>query len=346
MAIIQYSGLVNEIRGALNGSTLNKSKTIMTVSNKGVPSRSITEEQSVSRARFQRIQTAWKNLTPAQMADWSLLAENVPNINRFGEEVVLSGYNKYLEATINADVAQTFISYPIDTGPLQPVTFEDIVLSSIELVTYLDGSRAFLIRFSLIGASFATRFFVCDISKPLSRGVTSFSGSFRLMGSTQVSGTGQNILITSRDLPTSWSYQDGDRVAVRIYSMILGRGLVNYERIWLRDIGLVPLITSLTATPSSGSQPYVYRISFANKNIIDGVVYDFEFRTQTATGLCPVGLLTNPTNPTITPIMLQDEEFTSASNVPAGVCRTIEGRIVRVSDGAIVSVMQAFISNI
>lgn len=345
MAIIQYSGLVNEIRGALNGSTLNKSKTIMTVSNKGVPSRSITEEQSVSRARFQRIQTTWKNLTPAQQADWALLAENVPNINRFGEEVVLSGYNKYIEASINADLIGSFISYPLNTSPLSSPLFDDILLQSVETVTYPDGTRAINIRFSLLNGQFANHLFVCDISKPLSRGLTAFHGSWRFMGEVQVSGTGANVLITSRDLPASWQYQDGDRIAVRIYSMILGRGLVNYERVWLRDVGSVPIITSFTSTSYSRNPPRTYSIVFANKSLIDGVNYVFEVRSPlSSSSECVIPPVDSPVSVPPTEQLLAVGSFTSNYVVAAGLCQTIEARIVRVSDGSIISLMYFFIN--
>lgn len=346
MAIIQYSGLVNEIRGALNGSTLNKSKTIMTVSNKGVPSRSITEEQSVSRARFQRIQTAWKDLTPAQQADWALLAENVPNINRFGEEVTLSGYNKYIEASINADLIGSFISYPLNTGPLSPPLFDDIILQSIEPITYLDGTRAINIRFSLLGVQSGNKMFVCDISKPLSKGLTAFHGSWRFMGEVQGTGSVSSFLITSRNLPASWNYQDGDRVAVRIYSMILGRGLVNYERIWFRDIGLVPLISSLTASSYSGPAPYTYFIGFQNRALLDGVHYVLEGRTLTIVGSCPVLPLTNAISDNITTGFLNTGQASSTTSVPSNGCRAVEARIVKVSDGSIVSYNYFFISNL
>lgn len=346
MAVIQYSGLVNEVRGALNGSTLNKSKTIMTVSNKGVPSRSITEEQSVSRARFQRIQTAWKNLTPAQQADWALLAENVPNINRFGEEVVLSGYNKYIEASINADLIGSFISYPLNTSPLSPPLFDDVLLQSIEPITYPDGTRAINIRFSLLNGQFANHLLVCDISKPLSRGLTAFHGSWRFMGEVQVSGDGANVLITSRDLPSSWNYQNGDRVAVRIYSMILGRGLVNYERIWIRDVGIVPIILSFSVDKNSGEQPYLFSISFANKSMVDGVVYQFELRAVRQVGMCAVSPLSTPNVPSVAEALFMDEFYVSTTPVVAGQCGVFEVRIVEVATSEIISISSVSVNNV
>lgn len=346
MAIIQYSGLVNEIRGKLNGSVLNKSRTVNTIGGKNVPSLSITTEQSVTRARFQRIQTAWKLLSVGQQAEWSLLAENVPNRNRFGEEVVLSGYNKYMEATLNADVLGSSISYPLNTNPLSPPLFDDLTEPVLKLMSDIDGNRWMTIGFQVVNTAGGRKDFVCDVSKPISRGVTTFSGSFRFMGSSTVVGSVSNVLISSRYFPGSWVYRDGDRVAVRVYSLLNGRGLVNYERIWLLDIGIVPQITSFSSIPSTGAQPYVYSVSFANKGLIDGIVYRFEFRSGTIVGACPLSPLTSAYNIGASADLLANESLVSTANVPIGSCRTIEVRIVRIATGEIVSLLNTHINNI
>lgn len=346
MAVIRYTGLVSEIRGRLNGSVLNSSKTVYTIGNSPLPSHTVSEERSLSKSRFQRVQERWKLESEGDKASWAVLAANVPNRNRFGEEVILSGYNKYMEASLNAAALNTFISKPINTSPLAPPNFSELVAVSANYVEVGPGEFSFSVTVSIIGGDSSQKRIVAEVSKPISAGVTSFQGQYRLVGLTATNIANGNVPITAETWPASWRYTQGDRVAVRVSSYLLGRGLYNYTREFFVRVGQAPIISLFVSNKYSGSAPYTLTIGIDNKDLIDGVNYVFEVRGELQTGFCAISPLSGSVNNTATSALLADGSWTSNSSVASGSCRTYEARIVRVSDDAIISIQSFHISNI
>lgn len=117
MAVIQYTGAVNQIRGKLNGSTFNKSRTAFTLSSKQQAPRSFVGLQSGARNQFSQAQRTWKTLSDVQRANWQLAADNNPSRDRFGDQVILSGYNQYIKAHMRATAAGVTPPTSPDTSP-------------------------------------------------------------------------------------------------------------------------------------------------------------------------------------------------------------------------------------
>lgn len=346
MAVIQYTAIVNQVRGKLNGSVFNKSANGYTLTSKGQPPATITVDQSSSRARFKSAQQNWKLLSESDRSAWSLFAANNPNRDRFGNETILSGYNKYMECTINALVLGSFIQYPLNTDPVPPAPFDDLEITSLTLNFYPDGTRAFVITYNIINPISANKMFAFEVGLPMSSGVTNYTKSYRFMGFVQSSGAGTTGLMTSRPLPPSWVYRDTDRVAVRLRYYVPFRGVIGYETIAYVSLSGVPDITMFTSDKYSGTQPFVFNIAFFNKGVIDGVNYRFEARSQVGVGSCPLTPLTNSVNTAFTSDLFDTGTFTRTAAVASGSCATVEARIVHVPTGDIVSLQFFNINNI
>ena len=346
MAVIRYTGLVSEIRGRLNGSVLNSSKTVFTIGNSPLPSHTVSEERSLSKARFQKVQERWKLESEGDKASWAVLAANVPNRNRFGEEVILSGYNKYMEASLNAAALNTFISKPINTSPLAPPNFSELVAVSANYVEVGPGEFSFSVTVSIIGGDSSQKRIVAEVSKPISAGVTSFQGQYRLVGLTATNIANGNVPITAETWPVSWRYTQGDRVAVRVSSYLLGRGLYNYTREFFVRVGQAPIISLFVSNKYSGSAPYVYSIGIDNKSLVNGVDYRLECRSVTSSSGCPLPATTGARYGSMENALMTTGSFTESSSVNPGSCRSVTALIKRLSDDAIISIQSFHINNI
>lgn len=346
MAVIQYSGIVNQVRGKLNGSVFNKSATGFTMASKGQPPATITSEQSISRSRFQQTQQRWKLLTENEKADWQTFASNNPNRDRFGNEVILSGYNKYMECTLNALLYGSFISYPIDVTAVPPAPFDALFTTGLELQTFASGNRIFVLNWQAINPVPALRHLTFEVGKPMSRGVTNYTGSYRFMGFVSASGSASSGIISGRTLPAGWSYKDGDRVAVRLRYYVPFRGVVGYESISYVTLGNVPAITSFTSDKYSGSPPYTFTIGIFNKDAIDGINYVFEARAVNTEGSCALSPLSTPLNESLANSLLSTGTYTSTNTVANGRCLAVEVRVVHLPSNNIISLRYIHIHNL
>lgn len=99
-------------------------------------------------------------------------------------------------------------------------------------------------------------------------------------------------------------------------------------------------------TPTSGDQPYIFDISFNQKENF-GDHYSFEFAQHTTVDSCPVDLSARPPTVTITNELLLNETYTFTSgSVPVGSCRAAVARIRRLSDNSIIDAMTVTINNV
>ena len=114
MAIVQYSGLITQIRGKLGGSVLSKFNGGFSMYRKANPSKFGSDTQQQVRSYFSAFAGTWRTLTGSQRNDWNFVALNTPLYNRLGELRPISGfayfikYNQFLRDAgqgIVADVA-------------------------------------------------------------------------------------------------------------------------------------------------------------------------------------------------------------------------------------------------
>lgn len=236
MAIIQYTGIVNQIRGKLNGSVFNKSRNGYTLQRKPQPTQGRSGLQSRRRAVFAQAQRRWKDLTPVQQNQAQISANNNPTRDRFGEQVVLSGYNHFVKANVMSLLStQQFLDnmLPDSAEPYNYILAE----GSFSLFP-ADGGHRFHNQIAIIdvfNVNLAGLTFFFYVSVPLSSGITKYSGRWFLGGSLYFTSSGPSNGYEDLEFPNSLVQNypiavPGQRALVRLDAWDIKRGaLVNSQ---------------------------------------------------------------------------------------------------------------------
>lgn len=183
MAVVQYTGVVNQLRGKLNGSVFNKGRNSFTLQKKQQPPVGSRGNQSPIRARYSTIQRHWATLTVAQQNAWATCATNNPTTDRFGNPTVLSGYNQFIKANLfRLSVGLDMLDNPFtSTDTLVQLTSPSI--TGLNLQSNEFGESIISGEFSAAGAGNIFRYAVLDVSLPTSTGVTVYHRNWRRAGS-------------------------------------------------------------------------------------------------------------------------------------------------------------------
>lgn len=190
MAIIQYTAIVNQIRGKLNGSVFNKAKTVNTLQRKQQQPKGNRGFQSEIRSIFARFQRDWKALSNVSKQSWSTCASNNPTRDRFGNLVALSGYNQFIKASIMNDYGG---GAPLTTAYSSPAPSNHIITDVNQGLTFTATADGVSVAYDLLynlevyGSEWIVLF---EISVPVSAGVTNYHGRW-------VSVYGQAVLAFS-----------------------------------------------------------------------------------------------------------------------------------------------------
>jgi len=92
MALIQYTNLVADIRGKLNGGVHSRNKGGSIIRTKVTPTNPSTVYQQAVRSNVQQIANAYPNLlSDAQRASWTSYGQSAGAISIFGNGTILSG---------------------------------------------------------------------------------------------------------------------------------------------------------------------------------------------------------------------------------------------------------------
>lgn len=236
MAIIQYTGIVNQIRGKLNGSVFNKSRNGFTLQRKQQPTKGQSGLQSRRRAVFAQAQRRWKELTPVQQNQAQVSANNNPTRDRFGDLVKLSGYNHFVKANVMSLLStQQFLDDMLpDSADPRNYVLESGSFSTIEV----DGGVRFkdqVVTIDVFNVDLNGLTFFFYVSVPISSGVTRYSGRWFLGGVLKYTSDGpsnghediffQDSLIQNYPLAVS-----NQRALVRLDAWDIDRGaLVNSQ---------------------------------------------------------------------------------------------------------------------
>jgi len=238
MAIVQYTAIVNQLRGKLNGSVFNKARTAYTLQGKQTPNKATTVSQNQNRNLFGQIQRTWKSLTNAQRSNAALIAANHPVRDRLGNLVHISGYNWF----IKANMFRVSTGYPIANN-LNPAVISTYTFSSAFVqdlsVTGLPGSESmsYDFRFNVATGSAIGLQFSVYISEPVSPGITSFYGNYLLFFSGEIEPGYNNgdtfIYFGSGAVPSGKAqYKTGDTVWVRVLFYTIANGVTYQEYIF------------------------------------------------------------------------------------------------------------------
>lgn len=187
MAVVQYTAIINQLRGKLNGSQFNKTRTSYTLQRKGSQTRQVRGKQAAARSEFAYVQRSWKALSASVKSAWQSVAANNPDLDRFGNQVTLSGYNKYIQCALRARSAGFVIPSPPFTGVSPAFAFTSLSVSGISFSQASNGNVSVQGSLSFITPQAGQGFWiVIYISYPFSNGITDFYGNYVVMYSFEI----------------------------------------------------------------------------------------------------------------------------------------------------------------
>lgn len=229
MAIVQYTGIVNQVRGKLNGSVFNRARNANTLQRKQQAPRRNVGNSSRTRNGFGEIQRSWSQLSTVQRAQWATAAVNNPSRDRFGNLVALAGYNQYIKAGLFARVAGVA---PIATPNSSPAPDPEVIGSDFVQTDFSVGlnGRVLLGYTAYIDSTFTagTLYVIVEVGLPVSQGVTTYYGRWVTVAAQQLDGFTE----VSGDLYLSSRYpmpQLNQRVWNRIKIVDIANGAVVYS---------------------------------------------------------------------------------------------------------------------
>lgn len=163
MAAIKFSALISEIKGSLNGSTIQGGRSSSILRNKPLPDQRSFIASGPQKSTFLRLVRNWRLLTQSQRNGWDSAATSFQVYNKFGDLYTPSGFQLYV--TLNLNRYQAVQTY-IDNAP-SPVTITTLtkVVAQLNL-----GIPQFLVNLTYGTVQPNTYFFVYA-SKPVSPGV-------------------------------------------------------------------------------------------------------------------------------------------------------------------------------
>jgi hypothetical protein len=128
MALIQYSGLVSDVRGKLNGSVASRNKGGAYLRNKVTPINPATSHQTLQRSQISNVSKQWSQLTQAQRDGWTAYGGIIGAKSIFGNSKILSGiatYQRINQIVLTAGGAR------IDTAPITSAVTSILSLSLV-----------------------------------------------------------------------------------------------------------------------------------------------------------------------------------------------------------------------
>lgn len=195
MAVIKLSGIVTEIRGKVGGSLFRKSNVASTLSNK--PSMNMNRRGKTIPAGWNLkaqgwvavASRKWRELTAGEREAWASAAVNFPFYNKAGEEYIGSGYQLFMQNSL--DNAKVNLSAP--TGA--PVLPSLPAFRTINIDFY-DNQE---IKLSWNGTTWADWKLSIDMTRIMSKGRKAQESDFKMI---QTFNGGTNH--TNADLNTPW----------------------------------------------------------------------------------------------------------------------------------------------
>lgn len=229
MAVVQFTGIVNQVRGKLNGSVFNKARNANTLQRKQQQTAGSKGFQSEIRNIFSEVQRSWKVAPAEQKGDWQVAAQNNPSRDRFGNQTILSGYNQYIKANIFRSYALNLIYPDVDPLPAPAGSVTSFFITDLAFSVSGAGRVAVVYEFSLTYDSLPSDMaLIIDISLPVSQGVTNYYRRYTFVfGAEQVN----DIVVSGiQDLGTRYPLpRVTQRVIARLRVVYLGNGSVVQE---------------------------------------------------------------------------------------------------------------------
>ncbi len=176
MARIQYSGLIDNIRGSIGGTTFQNNKYGYTVKRKPNMVNPNTSLQQRSKNILSEVSRAWRDLSSAERTAYNTFASTYPQYSKYNPTSVLSGYavflkyntlrvlrsNPVLESFSGAPPATDTLSYIIDSTSGTLRIYIDSTTNDEEWDILFFVSRQFSVGQNFVGTR--TRYFEHDVN--------------------------------------------------------------------------------------------------------------------------------------------------------------------------------------
>lgn len=333
MAVVQYTAAVNQIRGKLNGSVFNRSRSAFTLQRAPMQSKALRGFQSEPRQTFSNVQRRWKLLNPGQHAAWSLCATNNPAFDRFGDQVALSGYNQFIKANILADyIDGSRVSDPY-TAAAPPNPSDLFTVDNVVFSPSGRGTTQVAFRFQFgVESQFNDYAVVLDVSLPIGQGVTAYYGRYTFLMSQRLAF---DVFFNGTvDLGAAYPAPFvGQRVRFRARVILVAAGaeVGRYYQDWE-----VSPVASWSLSPSTGTGNTVFSVSWYGGGVGVPSGYSLQVFTGASIGSCPVASAVTTLNAGLTNIFQSANSTTQFIGIAAGSCYGAKLRVRRLFDNQIV----------
>lgn len=135
MAVIQYSGLVESMKGVYSGSILQGSSGGWTIRDRKSGGGKDSRRWQDQRAIVSSLAGAWRNVSADDKLVWASQTANYPTVDKYGNPRTPSAYELYMR--LNATLAawgQNTLSVPFDPNGLYD--FAPFALTYVDAETY------------------------------------------------------------------------------------------------------------------------------------------------------------------------------------------------------------------
>lgn len=204
MAVIQYSGLVSQVRGKIAGTVFSKFSTGFNAYKKPVPRKLKTSAQLQVMAGMSTNASTWNLLSPEEKEDWASIAAANPVTDRLGNLVYLTGYHFY--RMILAKVWPRGLATPLIPAPMAGGAQEiDFVVSDLEFDQQDEGTIISLLDIAgvTINSVSGDMRVLVWISLPIASLESNYFGTYYLVEIREAAGAGgsaEDVFILIEDV--------------------------------------------------------------------------------------------------------------------------------------------------
>jgi len=230
MALVVTGAGIANISGSIGGTTFARNKSGAYIRNRTVPVNPNTVRQSDIRANMSNVSRKWSDsASAAQRLAWEVFAQNMPQSNRVGQQITLSGFNQFVKSNVAGSNAG-LIPY-LDAPATFVLPGEDPSLSAAGSEATQNIAITFDDTFEWLDLDNAAM--IIQVGIPQNPSVTFFNGPWRHAGI--IAGNLASPPTTPASLASPWPIVENQRLFVRA-RIILDDGRLSD---WFRDISAV-----------------------------------------------------------------------------------------------------------
>jgi hypothetical protein len=135
MAVVKYGSLVTNIKGKLGGHVLQRCGQSNSIRTNAFRARTSSLPKMSSNLSMSVICSKWRSLTNAQRIVWSTIAPSYPTVDKYGNSIVLTGYQLFILinkrfALAGAGLITTGVTYLAPT--LSDIDFNPFTIATTE----------------------------------------------------------------------------------------------------------------------------------------------------------------------------------------------------------------------